>query len=580
MYTPQENKGNKFGPPYVVINLSKIGLRYFRIGINSSPGSKERLLAHFVSHPNIGWVFLAEGYFNLAVGIWAKDNAEINDISQQVRGVLSPEDEIVFQSELTSLYGFGSRPISDPVAPMSIVDATAHPIILSPLEIDYIKLLALDSSMTEGELATLLNVDTSRIIELKSTLAKNGVIVGFQDRVEYSGIYYKIFIDTLSRKTKNAEEDLIKDLWKDDKCIYIERANSKYDLEFEVILGREKELEKYLQNFSDYKVAMMKKNIYTNLYPVNKVANVKEIKEALLSQTGEIVDLRNSKLWYLNYAGAEAYLDIYKGNKKYFEVMEKSELDLFEEIATYVKDNYEERIFSVLDIGSGDGLKGRVFIEKLGEQFVKAYYPIDIQPVELAAALTEHADGKYAKHPTLLDIENMSTRFPLKVNPGEKQIYVFLGGTYGNFMRERINNYLKPIVGGSSFLFIAIPIVSEGKTDEEIESYYVSEMVDNMILGPLSQLGFKRRDFKENEKYDGIITHHEMFNRSLITSLILKNDVTIFGRLFKAGTRFRFTTSWKPTLEEFRKALEKDFIIEKMFNNKDMAIAMIKSVLH
>lgn len=567
-----------FGPPHVVINLSKIGIRYFRIGINASPESRERLVSHFVSHPNIGWVFSAEGYFNLAIGVWAKDNAEINDVSQQIRNILSPEDEIVFQSELTSLYGFGNRPFVKSEVPMSIVDSTVFPVVLSPVEIDYIKLLALDSSISNAELSTLLNVEVSHINELNKSLTNSGVIVGYQDRVEYDGVYFKVFIDTLSRKTKTAESELVEALWQDNNCIYVERANSKYDFEFEIILENKSKLEKYLQNFSDCKVAVMTKNIYTNLYPVNKVANVKEIKEALLSQSGNIVDLRNSKLWYLNYAGAAAYLDIYKGNKKYFEVMEKSELDLFDEISKYLKDNYVENSFSVIDIGSGDGLKARVFIEKIGEQLVKAYYPIDIQPVELAVAVAEHSEGKYAKHPTFLDIENISTRFPFKGSPEEKQLYIFMGGTYGNFKREQINSYLKPLVNSSSLLFIAIPIMSEGKTDEEVESSYVSDKVDNMIFGPLSQLGLKKTDFKENEKYKNIITHHEMIERSLVTSLILKNNVTVFDRVFKSGTRFRFSTSWKPTLAEFREALEKDFIVKNIFSNKDMAIALIDSV--
>ncbi|MEI9966554.1 MAG: hypothetical protein WDN67_02810 [Candidatus Moraniibacteriota bacterium] len=91
--------------------------------------------------------FYAEGYFNLAVGIWAKDNAEINDVSQQVRNILSPDDEIIFQSELTSLYSFGNRPVSGNGEPMCIVDSTLSPINLAPLEIDYLKLVALDSSL-------------------------------------------------------------------------------------------------------------------------------------------------------------------------------------------------------------------------------------------------------------------------------------------------------------------------------------------------------------------------------------------------------------------------------------------------
>ncbi len=581
MFSSNKKQAEKFGPPHAIFNLSKIGLRYFRIGINASLESKERLASSLSNHPNIGWIFYAEGYFSLAVGIWAKDNAEINDVSQQIRNILSHDDEIIFQSELTSLYGFGNRPATGNGESMCIVDATIFPVNLSPLEIDYIKLIALDSSIPEDELYSLLNIDRTRLQEVKEKLIHTGVIVGYQERIEYEGIYFKVFIDSLSRKTKTAENELIKTLWADKACIYFGRANSKYDLEFEVILHDKSELEKYLEDFSDYKIAIITKNVYTNLYPVNKVANLKEIKDTLLLQTGKVLDLRNSKLWYLNYAGAEAYLDIYNGNKEYFEVMEKCELDLFDEIGEYVRGKYKdnEQTFSIMDIGSGDGLKGRVFIQKLGEESVKAYYPIDIQPIELAAALAVNSEGRYAKHPTLLDIENLSTRFPIKTIPNEKQIYIFMGGTYGNFKREQINSYLKPIVvDNSSILLVTMPIVTESKTDEEIIRSYVSDKFDTLIMGPLLQVGFKRGDFEINGKYNDGFAHFEMDERDLVSSLILKNEVKVFDKVFERGIIVKLSTSWKPTLVQFKDALEKDFVVDKIFHNKDMAIAMITSV--
>jgi hypothetical protein len=51
--------------------------------------------------------------------------------------------------------------------------------------------------------------------------------------------------------------------------------------------------------------------------------------------------------------------------------------------------------------------------------------------------------------------------------------------------------------------------------------------------------------------------------------------VTVFGKTFEEGTLFKLTTSWKPTFEEFKDVLEKDFDVEKIFYNKDMAIACI-----
>lgn len=567
-----------FGPPYAVLNLSKVGLRYFRLCINASSLSKDKLIANFINHPNIGWIFSAKGWLNLAIGIWARDNAEINDIGSSIRNILDKKDEIVYQSELTTLYGFGNRPITHKSFAMPIVDSVLHPIELAPIELDYIKLLTIDSSIPKVELSKILGVSLEKIKKLHKKLKDAGIIVGYQKRINYKGTYFKVFVDSKSQKTENQLYESMQRLWKDNACIYIERANGKYDFEFELILQNRSDLKQYLDNFTDYKVAELTENLYTNLYPLSKTANLREIKDTISAQHGSIIDFRNSKLWYLNHKGTEAYLSVYE-NRKYFETMEKSELELFGSIAKYLKRIFPKITFSIIDIGSGDGLKGKVFIEKLGENLVKAYYPIDMQPIELFAALKTHEKSIYARHPTLLDIEKLQARFPLKMLPHELCVYAFLGGTYGNFPITRINSYLKPLLAEkSSILLVTMPIVSKGKTDKEIIESYANLNYENIAFGPLAQLGFEKKDFVKNPNYKNLIVQINMEMRSLVSSFILANSVTVFNRTYKKGTVFKMISSWKPTLEEFKQALEKDFIIDKIYKNKDMAIAIISKL--
>lgn len=564
-----------FGSPYAVLNLSKVGLRYFRFMIKASPASKARLVSHFVNHPNVGWIFSAEGWFNLAVGVWAKDNAEINDINSSVRDVLGKGDEIIYQSELTSLYGFGNRPVKGEGVPMPIVDSVFSPVEFDSLKLDYVKLLTLDSSLPDEEVAEILAVDTEKLKNMRKELETAGVIVGYQDRLNYQGIYYKVFVDTLSAQHPGSVKELTARLWGDTSCIYIERANGKYDLEFELILEKKSELKSYLKDFSEYKIAILNENLYTNLYPLNKVANLKAIKDTISGQEGRVIDFRNSKLWYLNYDGADSYLAIYE-NKKYFESMNKNGLDLFDEIARYVHEAYPAKQYSLIDIGSGDGFKGRVFIERMGEEHVKAYYPVDIQPIELASALKAHQEGTYSKQPVLLDIENLPARFPLKLHPDEGQIFVFFGGTYGNFKSSQINGYLRPLVSDpTAVVLVSMPIVSEGKTDEDIIQTYIGKRMEGMAFGPLSQLGFKLEDFEPNEADESLRIQAAMEDRRIVTSFVLLTDKVAFGKTFEKGTRFKMTTSWKPTLEQVKEALGEDFNLKRVFNNESMSIVAI-----
>lgn len=568
-------QNSKFGPQYAVINLSKIGMRYFRLFIKAKPSTSKKLIDTFINHPNVGWIFSAKGWFNLGIGLWAKDNAEIIDISSAIREVLTTKDEIVYQSELTTLYSFGNRPVTQKNVEMRVVDATTQSMELDHLSIDYLKLLTLDSSLSKKEFSEILGVNENKIDKLNHNLSSNGIVVGHQDRINYSGKYFKVVIDTTNQKTDRSVEELVDYLWKDTHCIYFERANGKYDLEFEVILNHGFELKKYLKNFSIYKIAELTENLYTNLFPLNKIANLKEIRDAIFGQEGNLIDLRKSKLWYLNYEGVKAYINIYE-NKKYMEKMEKSELDLFEQVVLSIKEKFTSDDFSIIDLGSGDGLKGRIFIEKMGTEKVKAYYPVDIQPIELSSVLRAHKERTYAIHPTLLNFENLNARFPLESLPKEKQIYIFLGGTYGNFPNTQINSYIKPILQNpDSLMVVTMPVRLSTVDDKDIIESYATPSIENVFFGPLLQLGFEKQDFEPNESKPDLVVKIAIEDNCLVTSFILKKEKHLFGRTFKKDTIFKMTSSWKPTVEEFETALKQDFKVEKMFSNKDMAIAII-----
>lgn len=562
-----------FGPPYAVFNLSRVGLRYFRIGMNATPHSIDRLVALAAVHPNIGWVFSAHGWFNLAVGFWAKDNAEINDVSAQIRALLGPQDEIVFQSELTSLYSFGDRAWGGEGKPMCMVDAAMHPVELEATEIDFIKLLALDSSLPVQTFADILGVSAAEVESMKQSLTKKGVLIGYQERVNYVGTYYKVFIDTLSHTSKQAQEQLLQKLWADRRCMYAERANGKYDLEFEIIAANKAELQEFLSGFGEYKTAVLTKNLYTNIFPLNKTANLREIRQALTVKDG-VVDLRTSKLWYLNHQSAESYLSIYD-NRKYFEAMSKPELDVFPETVEYLRSQHPGATFNIVDIGSGDGLKGRVFIERLGEELVKAYYPMDIQPIELAVALRAHEEGTYAKHPVLLPIEGMSARFPLPLLPNEHQVYIFFGGTYGNYPPAAINSHLAKVAGTESTLVVSMPIFPESRSEQDIVDAYTTSQIENMTFGVLAQMGFIKENFERNTSNAEFFVQPLLEDGRLITRYVLRESVTVGEQAFAAGTEFKITTSWKPTFTQFKAAIEADFKAH-FVRSEEFAIAIIE----
>lgn len=575
----KSNSYTDFGPPYAVLNLSKIGIHYFRMMIKTpkNNGLRKTLLESYIKHPNTGWIFSGKGWFNIAVGVWAHDNNEINELGVALRRLLGPRDSLVHQSELTSLYSFGHQPVAGEKAkPMPIVDSALGHRQLSHLELDYIKLVTLDDSLGHQEIAKILSTSVKTIEKMRADFEDQGIIVGRQRRINYPGYYYKVFIDTSSAKYPGADDELARRVWNDTDCIYFERANSKYNLEFELILKKRRYIKKYVKDFSDYKLATLDNNLYTNLYPLSKVANMLEIREILMSQIGKpATDLRQSKIWYLNYRAADAYLNIYS-NKRYFEVMEKSELDLFSEIADYLKTEKNNHKYNIVDIGSGNGLKAQYFINELGDKSVKAYYAVDVQPIELAAALRAHEGSSYGLHPVLLDFANLGARFPLKTLPGESQLYLFLGGTYGNFPGSVINGYLKCLLDEpNSRLFITMPIHKKQLNEEDLISMYLTKEIEDLAFGPLLQAGFSKNDFLDNPVKKGLKVMISIEDKRLVSSFTLAKNKKLLERMFKKDSIFKMTTSWKPTLNEFRDSLETDFKVEKIFSNSSMAIAEV-----
>lgn len=562
-----------FGPEHAVINLSRIGLRYFRIGFEVNNKYKKEIIDALSQHPNVGWVFEGEGWCTIAAGFWAKDNAEINNISDSVRSLFQTKASIVFQSEVTALYSFGNRPVGGANTPMCMIDPHVSVQSLTPIEIDYIKLITLSSEYTDKELAGILDITTAESKKIKKELLDRGIISGFQKRINYNEKYTKLFLDTASIKKGNIDA-ILEDVWNDKNCIYFCKTNAKYNFEIEIISNKKSDITKYSSLFGDSKVITFTNNHYTNMYPVNKVANLREIRDMLISESGKkVIDLSNSKIWYLNYKSAQAYLDIFS-NKEYYEVMEKDELSLFDSITKDIRREYTNTAFNVIDLGSGNGLKGKYFIESLGIEKAKAYIPVDVTPIELESAKFVHANSKYRVKEIVLDFEKLQSAFPIQETPGSKNIHILLGGTYGNFKSQIINKYLK---NTNDLLLVTMPIVIESQTKVEIEHSYTNKSIEDMGLGILEQVGFKRNDFMQNKKYPEFISYAniEDDNRNII-SFYLARNVRVNKTTYAKGTRFKIMSSWKPTLAEFRNALETDFVIKKIYHNKNMAIALIQ----
>jgi len=571
---PKKIEFEKYGSPTAIVNWSKLGYRYFRIAVMACEKTIKFAKTVLKNHPNVSFVIEGKGWFNLGFGIIAKDNAEAIDVINNISKFLSAADRIVYISEAVRLWQYPNRPITKVKEPLTIVDPVTLPAELTHLELDYLKLVTMDSSVSNTALAGMLNVKPEAIAATKKDLIKRGIIVGEQERYNFKAKYYKVFLNTNNAKTPSAYVELLEYLYNSENCMYICQAISKYNFEFEIFAQNENEVLNIIKDFREYELVYDLDFHSFDSMPVYKTANIAEIKDKLLNDTDKPYD---SKLWYLNVSGVQSYVNI-DSDEDYNESMRKSLGAMFKAVADYYNKTNKKPLINVVDWGSGNGKVGRLFNQYLGEEKIKAYYPVDIQPLELNLVVKEHANMKYLTKPVILDFEKVEARFPLVTPKNEAELHVFLGGTYGNFKSDIINGHIKKVLNGTdNKMVVSIGVFDLKNKSEEIVKAYSNPFVEGFVIGPLLQFGFKREDFEPNPDYPQIVSCARMENSYLITALKLKHDITILGKVFKKGQEFKITSSWKPTYEEFKKALEKDFKIDFIVKSDDMAIALISA---
>ncbi|USN87592.1 MAG: L-histidine N(alpha)-methyltransferase [Candidatus Nomurabacteria bacterium] len=557
------------------INLSKLGFRYFRIMLESKAFSRKFIQA-MVDHPNTGYIFEGKGWSGkkkvLGLGIWATSNSEIVDISNHIRAMIPKSYKIAYQSELTRLEFFTE--IEGKKRQLVLLDELDYKLKLSPHELDYLKLISIDPALEVDVMARLLNVIPEKVTEIESKLKRENVYYGLTENRQLPKGYTKFFVDTTSLSIVEVDEyaALLKN---DNKCVYLARGNGKYNFEFEYIVTDKKQFKKKYGTLLEIsKSVLFHNNIYSNLFPQSKFVNTKIVQEEfikLAKQNSEYFDLRNSELWYVSHDGAQSYLDIYS-ERDYESVMKTGEVSLFSDLAkNLIKDNKK---FNIIDLGSGDGVKGKTFIETLGEEKVKSYFPVDIQELELSRTMKSHEDAKYSIHPTVLRFENLASRFPVGAKTDEINIYAIFGGTYGNFKREDINRYLSSIIRtDKDKLIVAIPIRGN-LSEKDILATYLNKTTEHVAFSVLRQIGFDKKDFAKNIVNQGYILQQRFEDDSVVLYFTLAKDVRILGFTIEAGTRFDIVTSWKPTLADFKSALEKSFSVDKIVSNKTFALAV------
>ena len=572
-------KTTEYGAPSAVLNFSRMGYKYYRMFFKVDKRDMHKLTQEISANPSVNWIISADegGGWNFAVGLLAKDNREVFDAQKSIKRLLYKRSELVSVSELVGAWFFPNHPQKDDDISLQFIEPELNSPELTPLEWDYLKLISLDVSMLREEIARLLNTTEQEVMVTHAKLEKQGIIIGEQRRFNFSGNYYKIIIDTGSVNDYNKLKQFKEGLFKNPNLIYAVDSLGQCDFEIEIYADSIEEIKELMKDFTSYSVATNFKYLHQMPFPVGKTANMLELKETIESQSGTEIDMLNSKTWYLNASAVESYLAL-SDEAEYASNLKTDEVSQIKEAADFYVEHYADKkqLINVVDMGSGNGLVGKTVTKALGVDRIKAYYPVDIQPVELMTVVDNHKDMPYKTKPVVVDFEKMYTRFPLHLSPEETQLYIFFGSTYGNFKIDEINGYINSFIKDTdNKMIVHMAIYDLERHSEDIVKAYSGVKVCEFVSGQLLQLGFKKEDFEQNKLYPEIITTAYIENSCLVIKMTLKRDVKLFGKTFIRGTNFKVSSSRKMSAQEFKSALERSFNIDFFSQTSSSAIAII-----
>ncbi len=245
-----------------------------------------------------------------------------------------------------------------------------------------------------------------------------------------------------------------------------------------------KEIEKYIKKYAISDVAIQDKfkDVTFDIKAWASSKTEKELQEelALSLEKGEV----DSKFLYI-MGGAEKFLQVMESEE--YQVT-STEFKILEENLEEVSHNLPSNIY---DLGSGDGSKAKLILEKQLEQGkVPEYHPIDISP-HMVFMASAHVPEKVKAQGYILDF---TKPFKDKISTDKNIGMLLLGNTLSNgnlnYQKKIMNNISNAIKKGDKLL---VGVQLNYNLEEIYKSYNIPENIE-FARPMLRELGIKYGD--------------------------------------------------------------------------------------
>ena len=286
-------------------------------------------------------------------------------------------------------------------------------------------------------------------------------------------------------------------------------------------------------------------------------------------------NIADSKLWYLTPEQAQAFLDLEENSPDYKRDLVQKEIDLIKEnIDNIVKKIGIKKPINVIDLGCGDGKKAVIFISFLKDKLKVRYCPIDISNYMIERAIENiknlnHVEEIVEFQWNVSDFENLENVADLlRKGKFKNNFILLLGNTFGNFELNELLYEVRSSMKEGDFLLIGNGL--ETKQPTEILKAYDNDLLDNLLIKTLTQIGFKREDLEYGARFrNSRVEMYYTVKRDLKISFLGKNVS------FNVGDQIVVALSYKYEAGDFRSFMQMYFDDVDFYVSKDEAYALV-----
>ncbi|MDP3741809.1 MAG: Lrp/AsnC family transcriptional regulator [Candidatus Micrarchaeota archaeon] len=269
---------------YTVFDVSKLGYMYSRLFVQFhgiSPPKELEIVNYLLSMKEVGWVISSDGMWDLNFGIWSKN---VDDLALIVDQFLYKYGSLIKRKEIsitTKIHHFQAKfllPVFQEGEVFVMESGAKQSVELDALDYRILSILALDARVPLVTIAKKLSISYKVIGYRLRRLEKKGIILCYRADINFNALkygHYKVFL-TLHNNSKEREEQLRQFLRMHPNVIYVTKALSMSDLEFECIIPTTadffslmRELRaKFFDVIQDHSILMLSETHQINYLPI------------------------------------------------------------------------------------------------------------------------------------------------------------------------------------------------------------------------------------------------------------------------------------------------------------------------